>query len=115
MVVDIAGIRREISVHAVDQKTLIEAVLAGGRDIAGLHPGEKELLALVRAKEGEWFLSSQDLGCLRGGKALGLLDRFVSLEELGQAVGVRRRIGYRNHFTKGWLSEMRTRLRLGTI
>ena len=115
MVVDLAEIRRQTSVHQVDQNTIVEAVLAGGLDISRLHPGEKELLALVRAREGDWFISSQDLGCLRGGKALALLDRFVSLEEIAQVAGVRRRVTYRDHFTKGWLSEMRTRLRLGTI
>lgn len=113
--VDLARIRREIVVHQVDEKALVEAVLAGGLDISRLHPGEKELLALVRTREGEWFISSQDLGCLRGGKALGLLDRFVSLEEIARVAGVRRQVAFRDHYTKQWLIAMRTRLRLGTL
>lgn len=115
VMVDIPLLRREISVHQVDQMALVEAVLAGGLDVASLDPGEKDLLALVRVKEGNWFVSSQDRGCIRGGKTLGLIDRFVSLEEMSHVAGVRRRIAFRDHFTKKWLSEMRTRAIMGTL
>jgi hypothetical protein len=115
VMVDIPLLRREISVHQVDQMALVDAVLAGGLDVASLDPGEKDLLALVRVKEGNWFISSQDRGCIRGGMTLGLIDRFVSLEEMSQVAGVRRRIAFRDHFTKKWLSEMRTRAILGTL
>jgi hypothetical protein len=115
VMVDIPLLRREISVRQVDQMALVEAVLAGGLDVASLDLGEKELLALVRVKEGTWFISSQDRGCIRGGKTLGLIDRFVSLEEMSQVAGVRRRIPFRDHFTKKWLSEMRTKAILGTL
>jgi hypothetical protein len=113
--VDILLLRREISIHQVDDMALADALLAGGFDVASLDLGEKELLALVRVKQGNWFISSQDHGCLRGGKTLGLIDRFVSLEEMAQVAGVRRRIAFRYHFTKKWLSEMRTRAIQGTL
>jgi len=115
VIVDIPLLRREISIHHVDQIALAEALLAGGFDVDSLNPGEKELLALVRVKEGNWFISSQDRGCIRGGKTLRLIDRFVSLEEMAQVAGVRRRIAFRDHFTKKWLSEMRTRAIQGTL
>ena len=115
VMVNIPLLRREISIHQVDERTLVEAVLAGGLDVASLDPGEKELLALVRVREGNWFISSQDRGCIRAGNTLRLIDRFVSLEEMAQVAGVRRRIAFRDHFTKKWLSEMRTRAILGTL
>ncbi|MHB8890356.1 MAG: hypothetical protein ACYC46_16215 [Acidobacteriaceae bacterium] len=113
--VDIPRLRREITVQPVDKKALVDTVLAGGFDVSSLDAGEKELLALVRFKEGEWFISSQDRAGVRGGNTLGLIDRFVSLEEMAQVAGVRRRIAFRDHFTKKWLSEMRTRAILGTL
>lgn len=113
--VDIAEIRCEMSVLPVDHKTLVEATIASEGDLSRLHAGESELLTLVHAKEGDWSISSQDLGCLHCGKALGQLDRFVSLEEMAQVAGIRRRILFRDHFTKKWLTTMRTRLRLGTL
>ena len=115
VMVDIQRVRREISIHQVPPNAVVEAVLAGGFDISSLDPGEKELLALVRTKEGAWSISSQDLGCIRGRNTLGLLDRFVSLEELAKAAGARPRTPFRPHFTKRWLSEMRTRAILGTL
>jgi hypothetical protein len=116
VIVNIPQLRREISIQPVENKALVDAVLAGGFDVASLDLGEKELLALVRVREGDWFLSSQDRGCIRGGKTLGLpLDCFVSLEEMAQVAGVRRRIAFRDHFTKKWLSAMRTRAIMGTL
>lgn len=91
-IVDLAAIHDEMSVLRTDDKMLLEATIASGGELSRLHAGERGLLALVVAKEGQWFISSQDLACLRCGKALGLLDRFVSLEEMAQVAGVRRRL-----------------------
>ena len=113
--VDIARVRREIAIHRVDEQAVVEAALAGEFDVASLDPGEKELLALVRTKGGTWSISSQDHACIRAGNTLGLLDRFVSLEELALAAGARPRTPFRRHFTKKWLSEMRTRAIMGTL
>jgi hypothetical protein len=41
--------------------------------------------------------------------------RFVSLEEMVNVAGIRPRVPFRGHFTRKWLSEVRTKCRLGVI
>lgn len=69
-------------VYQVDDTTMAEAVLSSEGKLQILHAGEKELLAYATNVSGIFYISSQDRACVRVGAKMGLLDRFVSLEEL---------------------------------
>jgi hypothetical protein len=113
--VDTTELRKKVSVHRVDEKAVIEAMVDSNFRLATLDEGEKELLACAHGQEGAWFLSSQDKACLRVGTILEMIERFVSLEEMANVAGIRPRVPFRVHFTKKWLSGERTKCRLGVI
>ncbi|MBI5117928.1 hypothetical protein HZA56_15745 [Candidatus Poribacteria bacterium] len=114
--VDTAELRKRASVHRVDEKTIVDAMVASDYQLSILDEGEKELLACAYGQQGgAWFLSSQDKACLRVGTRLGMIERFVSLEEMANVAGIRPRIPFRTHFTKKWLLGMRTKCRLGVL
>ena len=77
-----------------------------------LDDGEKHLLAFLVAKKGDsLFVCSPDKACMRAGHFLGLLDRFVSLEELLPEIKGK----LRPNFTTKWLNETKTRVRMGSL
>jgi hypothetical protein len=109
--IDTGRLRREMMVYQVDDTTIAEAVLSSEGKLQILHAGEKELLAYAISVSGILRISSQDRACVRVGAKMGLLDRFVSLEEMAEAVG-RKRLPLPWQYTKKWLSEIRTACRL---
>jgi hypothetical protein len=113
--VDTMELRKKMSVHRVDEKAVVDAMVDSNYQLATLDEGEKELLACAHGHDGAWFLSSQDKACLRVGTRLGMIERFISLEEMANVAGIRPRVPFRVHFTRRWLSEERTKCRLGVI
>jgi len=109
--IDTGRLRQEITVCQVDDTTMAAAVLSSEGRLQILHDGEKELLAYATNVSGIFYISSQDRACVRVGAKMGLLDRFVSLEEMAEAVG-RKRLPLPWHYTKKWLSDVRTACRL---
>jgi len=114
--VDTAELRNRASVHRVDEITIVDAMVASDFQLSTLDEGERELLACAHGQQGDaWFLSSQDKACLRVGTRLGMIEQFVSLEEMANVAGIRPRVPFRTHFTKKWLLGMRTKCRLGVL
>jgi len=111
--IDFSTIRDDIGIHAVAAEGMAAAALASA-NFHLLHPGEKELMAHCFSRmEEDWLVSSQDRACLRVGYELGFSDRFVSLEELLQSLGMKIKVRYQ--FTKAWLVTVRTNLKLGLV
>ncbi len=78
-----------------------------------LDPGERDLLAAALAHPRVWFICSPDKAAMRAGYALGVLDQFVSLEQLGKVVGLRP--AWRQPFTEKWLTGFKSNLILGIL
>jgi hypothetical protein len=76
-------------------------------------PGERDLLAAALAHPRAWFICSPDKAAMRAGYALGVLDQFVSLEQLGSIVGMRP--AWRQPFTEKWLTGFKSNLILGIL
>ncbi len=105
--IDTGRLRMEMTVCKVDDAKMAAAVLSSEGKLQILHDGEKELLAYATAVSGIFCISSQDRACVRVGAKMGFLDRFVSLEEMAEAIG-RKRLPLPWQYTKKWLSDVRT-------
>ena len=105
--VDVTLVRETAEVQAVTEREKAKVMLRLS-DPSALDPGELELLAHLASRQDSWWVCSPDGACVRAGKELGVLDRFVSLEELLDAIG--RNADLRHNFTKQWMSEFRTKL-----
>jgi hypothetical protein len=109
--IDTGRLRQEITVCHVDDATMAAAVLSSEGKLQILHAGEKELLAYATSVSEILYISSQDRACVKVGAKMNLLDRFISLEEMAEAVG-RKRLSLPRQYTKKWLSDVRTACRL---
>jgi hypothetical protein len=108
--IDTRALQADLSPKSVGPKAIAQFTLqyAGAVD---LHAGEKDLLTYAFTLEsGSYFICSSDRACLRAGLSLGILDQFVSLEEL--VVGTGERMQLKEQFSKKWLEGVRTQLRL---
>jgi hypothetical protein len=111
--IEVEAMRRQMTIHKAVDSDFVRAALVSMR-FETLDDGEKELMAYAYGHADDlWFLSSQDGACVRVGHELGLLDRFVSFEELVTALGLR--IECRKQFSKKWLERLRTQLKLEDI
>ena len=111
--IDASTLRRDIGTYAVTREAMAGAALVSA-DFHLLHSGEKELMAHCFSRiEEAWLVSSQDRACLRVGYELRFSDRFVSLEELLQSLGMKIKLKYQ--FTRTWLVTVRTNLKLGLV
>lgn len=99
-------------VHPVGRDDQAEFQLAYP-DADGLDDGERDLLAHAYGLPGGtvWRLCSPDKACIRAAVELEWTDRLCSLERLADEVGQRPDRPLRNHFSKRWLAEKRTRFR----
>ena len=79
----------------------------------GLDPGERDLLALATSRTDEFRVCSCDKAALRAAKALGWLDRVVSLQALSDEVGTQPNPPLRSQFTEARMRAWRTSLLLG--
>ena len=107
--VDLALVRKSACVEAVSARQMAELMLSFP-DSAALDPGERELLAHLISRADAWLVCSPDGACVRAGKELGLLERFVSLEELMEITGQHPKL--KRNYTKQWMSDFRTGLAL---
>lgn len=87
-----------------------DAVKARSVFFSLLQRGEQELLVYAYHDRSLQWASTADTAAVRAGYELGVLDRFVALEELAALVGARPKL--RRHFTLAWLSRLRTELQL---
>lgn len=112
--IDVNRLAKGIVVREVNREMLTSAVLASDGKLGHVDLGERDLIAYAFSRpEGSLFISAQDKACIRVGGVLGLLDRFISLEEMAVTVGVRTSLDLQ--FTKKWLLNMKTQFRLGTL
>ena len=108
--IDVQELQADISPKPVTAKDLVKFTLQypGAVD---LDAGERELMAYALTLEsGSYYVCSSDRACLRAGFTLGMIDSFVSLEELVEGTGERVRL--KRHLTKSWLEQERTKLLL---
>jgi hypothetical protein len=81
----------------------------------GMDKGERDLLALVYDRDGDFQLCSCDKAAVRAAHVLGWLDRVVSLEVLAGSVGCRPSPALRSQFTESRMREWRASLIVGGI
>jgi hypothetical protein len=111
--VDTDRVRQGAAVHTVTQLMIVSAGLRA-RGLTRLDDGEKELLAFAAAQEAARIvISSPDLRAMEVAEKLGLLDRFVSLEELAEIVGTHPVL--KSWYRKGWLTSRRTAIKLESL
>lgn len=70
-----------------------------------LDRGEESLWAHALVREDMWFLCGPDKASLRCGVRLGFRERIVSLEELLDDVGFRRKTALKRNYKKRWLEK----------
>ena len=99
--IDVELVRASAQVHAVPRDAIAAVRLRLGV-LPDIDPGEAEILALMLAEPGARLVYSPDKACLRGLHILGMIDRAVALEELGNLAGLR--LDWRPNFTKRWLN-----------
>lgn len=107
--VDVSLLRSSTTVNAVTslQRATLDTRL---NDPSALDPGERDLLAHLLSHPNTYAVCSPDKACMRAGNELGLLDRFVSLEDLFCVLGQHPTL--RQSYTSQWMSLFRTRLAL---
>lgn len=74
--------------------------------------GERDLLAYALSQPDAWLLCAPDKAAILSAHRLNFLERVVALEEMATTAGAGQHKFGRNH-TTGWLSEFRTKVRLG--
>ena len=97
--VDLDALRAKVTVHPVSRKMLAKLRLTAKG--TPLDPGEEHLLAYAATRPDVYLICSPDGACMRVVKALGILDRLVSLEALAGKAG-RRSLPLRGNFTEKW-------------
>lgn len=112
--IDMDALKREIVIRKVERSSFATPDLVS-ENFQWLDPGEKELVAHAYGRpDKDWLISSQDRACIQAGHELGFLDRFVSLEEMAKAAGIRK-ISMRDHFKEQWLKRVRQNLKMGIL
>ena len=76
-----------------------------------LDQGEKDLLALFLTIRSNYMICSSDKAALRAGYILGIIDKYISLEELVFQVG-QSKVRFREQYTQRWLETQRMDLKL---
>ena len=110
VVIDTALLKQELQPKAVTPAMILSLEQRiGGR--VDLDPGEKELLAYAITLQDCWVVTSPDKAAVRAGHFLGVMDQFVSLEELATSAG--ERPAMKEQYTNRWLSSFKTQVLLG--
>jgi hypothetical protein len=108
--VDTEHLRQNAAVHPVSERMIVSAALRAS-GLTRLDDGEKELLAFAATEEpAKIVISSPDFRAMEVAEKLGLLDCFVSLEELAEIVGTHPML--KSWYSKGWLTSTRTAIKL---
>lgn len=105
--VDVALLRSSTTINTVSalERATLDTRL---NDPSALDPGERDLLAHLLSYPNTYAVCSPDKACLRAGNELGLLDRFVTLEDLFSVIGQHPTL--RQSYTSQWMRLFRTRL-----
>jgi hypothetical protein len=109
--VDTDSLIKSLKPERVTESDIIQLLLAV-ENVTGLDDGEKHLLACAFKQRDElFFVCSPDKACMRVGYEMGLLDRFVSLEELLPNI----RLDIQINYTAKWLDREKTKIKLGML
>ncbi|MFA6568544.1 MAG: hypothetical protein WCS96_10055 [Victivallales bacterium] len=112
--VDTEFVKGSMSVKQVSQKETIELLLKLNNEVT-VHDGEKELLAHINGQNVKiFYICSPDRACIIAAGKLGLIDKVISLENLTESCGIKNS-KLRNHFSKKWLQDFKTKLALESI
>ena len=80
-----------------------------------LDPGEKHLLSYaLTLTDDTYYVCSPDKACMRVAYGLGMLDRFISLEELMRGCGAKV-VGLRTNYLKSWLERFKTEIKFESL
>lgn len=108
------------AVHTPSKRDL--ATFATGHPrLLTLDPGERDLLTWLKAHESPsanlLWVTTTDKAALVGCNTLAWLDAVISLERLLQGCGAQPAVfsALPQHYREVWLSEIRTKIRLGII
>lgn len=110
--VDTEHLRKTARIHRVSTAMIAAAALRAS-GLNALDPGEKELLAFAITQQTQIVISSPDLRAIRAGHELGIMDRFISLEELVETIGLHPSL--RRQYTKIWLAQKRTEITMDSL
>jgi hypothetical protein len=110
VVIDTAQLREDLQPKTVTPAMVFSLVERLGGQV-DLDPGEKELLAYALTLQDAWIITSPDKAAIRAGNVLGIVDRFISLEELAADAG--QHPSLRDNYTTRWLVAFRTQVLLG--
>lgn len=109
--IDVEILVRQIKPFVVSDSNIARLIFADS-NATGLDIGEKHLLAFLMTQDpSSLFVCSPDKACMRVGASIGLLDRFVSLEEMLPEAKKK----LRENYTQKWLDREKTKIRLGTL
>ena len=101
--VDTAALARDVTPKTIGQKELSAFTLCYS-EAQYLDPGERHLLAYALTLQDTYLVCSPDKMCISAGAKLGLLDAFISLEELADKAGAR--VQLRENFTKNFMDRI---------
>jgi hypothetical protein len=111
--VDTEHLRETATVHPATPAMIAQAALRAS-GLTGLDAGEKELLAFAATQDtAKIVISSPDFRPMKVAEKLGLLDRYISLEELADIVGLHPKL--KSWYSKGWLTTKRTDIKMDSL
>ena len=112
--VDIEFITNKMTPKDVTQKEIADLILKLNNEVA-LDEGERELLAYIYSQQIKvYFICSPDIACVIATEKLGFINQVISLEDLTNVAGIKEP-KLRKHFTRKWLSDLKTDIFLGNI
>lgn len=110
--VDVAALVNDVKPKKVGQQEL-NALTVRYSEAQYLDPGERHLLAYAMTLENVFLVCSPDKMCVIAGAKLGILDSFISLEELAEKAGARAQL--RDNFKARFMERVRTDIKLGIL
>lgn len=97
--------------HKVTDADRVKLTLANP-DSHSLDAGERDLFAILIGRTDNWITCCSDKAALKIALELGFRDRIFALEDLVERTGVKPNPKLKDHYTKRWLSKIRTQFLL---
>lgn len=110
--VDVAALVNDVQPKKIGQKELNSLSICYS-DAIYLDPGERHLLAYALTLKNVFFVCSPDKMCVIAGSKIGILESFVSLEEIANTAGAR--VQLRENFKERFMVKVRTAIKLETL
>jgi len=104
-------LRTQIKVNEVTDARRVAFAISDPRG-GYLDLGERDLLAYALSQQDAWLLCASDKAAILSAHRLNFLERVVALQQMATIAGAGKREFGWNH-TTDWLSEFRTKVRLG--